>query len=91
MAFREVAGNWYPCSASITTLEYVRLEIASLIVIEGHVERVGVVLRCANIGNVNAAWYSREPPYPAPFLSAVFGYLHQPVVRTDIEQPLFER
>src|ERR1019366_6872497 len=87
----EIAGDGGPGAAEVGGLDDVRLEIAALEIVEGHVDGMGVGGRRVDVGHVSEIGDARELVDLAPGLRAVFGDLHQAVVGADEEQSFFER
>ena len=84
-ALGQVARDGFPRLAPVGAFEEIRLKIALFMVVEGGVDRVGVVLRGFDVVDVTHLGHAGKVLDLAPGGPAVFAHLDQPVVRADVK------
>ena len=97
VAIRQVVGNRGPAPAAVGALEQVRLVVAVLVVVEGHVDRVGVEQVGLDVVDECRVRHARQvadldlAPALAPILVGTVGHLDQAVVGAGIQQSFLDR
>src|SRR5262249_32775933 len=91
IAARQRPRQGHPRLAAIGGFKHVRLEVATLPIIECRVDRVRVMPRGTKSGNVGLLWYAGKDIEFGPILAAVARDLHETIVRSDPKQPFLDR
>ena len=87
----QIAGDRRPCFAGVGAFHQIWFEIAVLMIVKERVNRVRVVLRSEDAGDVAHVGNAGDLVYLAPVLAVVLSDLDQAVVGADIDQALFFR
>ena len=91
MALGQIAADAAPGPAAVRAAQDVGGEVAMLVVVNNHIDRVRVVQIGFDVVDEVLARHARQASAEAPVLAAVFADLDAPVIGSRVEQPLHDR
>ena len=87
-ALGQAGPEGLPAAAAVPGAQQVGLEVPGLVVVQGGVDRSGLVRAGRETGDVGLVRHAREAVQLAPGLTAVLAGLQEAVVGARVEQPL---